>query len=61
MLAAMHTDVVWPNGMEGGRELGKSAVGAYWRRQFEIIDPNVEPQGFTQEQDGRIAVTVFHK
>lgn len=58
VLATMHSDVDWPNGMEGGRELGKDAVRAYWRRQFEILDPKVEPQGFTTESDGRIAVAV---
>jgi ketosteroid isomerase-like protein len=58
VLATMHSDVDWPNGMEGGRELGKDAVRAYWRRQFEILDPKVEPQGFTTDPDGRIAVAV---
>jgi ketosteroid isomerase-like protein len=58
VLAHMHPDVDWPNGMEGGRELGKDAVRAYWRRQFEILDPRVEPQGFAAEPDGRIAVDV---
>jgi ketosteroid isomerase-like protein len=58
VLEAMRPDVDWPNGMEGGREHGKAAVRAYWLRQFEILDPKVEPQAFTQEADGRIAVTV---
>jgi ketosteroid isomerase-like protein len=58
VLATMHSDVDWPNGMEGGRELGKDAVRAYWQRQFKILDPKVEPQGFTTEPDGRIAVAV---
>jgi ketosteroid isomerase-like protein len=58
VLAVMDPDVDWPNGMEGGRERGKAAVREYWRRQFEIIDPHVEPRGFTTEPDGRIAVAV---
>ena len=58
VLAAMDADVDWPNGMEGGRERGKAAVREYWRRQFEIIDPHVEPRSFTTEPDGRIAVAV---
>ncbi len=58
VLAAMHNDVDWPNGMEGGRVLGKSAVRDYWKRQFEVLDPNVEPQNFTREADGRIAIDV---
>jgi ketosteroid isomerase-like protein len=58
VLAEMHTDVDWPNGMEGGRVLGKDAVREYWTRQFEVLDPRVEPQQFTTESDGRIAVDV---
>ncbi len=58
VLAEMHPDVDWPNGMEGGRVLGKAAVRDYWKRQFESLNPRVEPQSFTTEDDGRLAVTV---
>jgi ketosteroid isomerase-like protein len=58
VLAQMHSDVDWPNGMEGGRVLGTAAVRDYWTRQFEVLDPRVEPQNFTTERDGRIAVDV---
>jgi ketosteroid isomerase-like protein len=58
VLAKMHPDVDWPNGWEGGREHGRDAVRNYWKRQFEVLDPNVEPQSFTPEKDGRIAVAV---
>jgi ketosteroid isomerase-like protein len=58
VLRAMHADVDWPNGMEGGRVLGTAAVRDYWRRQFEVLDPKVEPKNFTREADGRIAVDV---
>ena len=58
VLAAMHADVDWPNGWEGGRVLGKAAVRDYWKRQFEVLDPHVEPKNFTPETDGRIAVDV---
>jgi ketosteroid isomerase-like protein len=58
VLAAMQPDVDWPNGMEGGRMLGKSAVRDYWNRQFEVLNPRVDPQGFRTEEDGRIAVEV---
>jgi ketosteroid isomerase-like protein len=58
VLAEMHPEVDWPNGMEGGRVLGKSAVRDYWKRQFESLNPQVEPQGFSAEADGRIAVAV---
>jgi ketosteroid isomerase-like protein len=58
VLAVMHLDVIWPNGMEGGTVVGHAAVRAYWTRQWTVIDPRVEPRGFAVEADGRIAVTV---
>jgi ketosteroid isomerase-like protein len=58
VLALMDADVDWPNGMEGGRVLGRSAVREYWRRQFEALDPKVEPKNFSRESDGRIVVEV---
>ncbi len=57
-LAAMHPDVDWPNGMEGGRVHGHDAVRAYWTRQFEIIDAHVEPAGYTTDEAGRTVVDV---
>jgi ketosteroid isomerase-like protein len=56
-LALMHQEVDWPNAIDGGRVHGKDEVRAYWERQFETIDPRVEPEGFSAE-DGRIAVAV---
>ncbi len=58
VLNRMRADVDWPNGMEGGRVSGKDAVREYWKRQFQSLDSTVEPQAFTTESDGRIAVTV---
>jgi ketosteroid isomerase-like protein len=57
-LALLHPDVDWPNGMEGGRELGHDAVRAYWTRQFGLIDSHVEPVGFDVDDEGRIVVDV---
>ena len=58
ILGLMHPEVDWPNGMEGGRVLGTAAVRDYWKRQFEVLNPCVEPKNFTAESDGRIAVDV---
>lgn len=33
VLAAMHPDVVWANGMEGGHMHGRDEVRNYWKRQ----------------------------
>lgn len=57
-VALMHADVDWPNAMEGGRELGREAVRAYWTRQFGLIDSHVEPVGFSEDEQGRIVVDV---
>lgn len=57
-LALMHRDVDWPNGMEGGREVGRDAVRAYWTRQFGLIDSHVAPVRFSEDADGRIVVVV---
>jgi ketosteroid isomerase-like protein len=57
-LELMQPDVDWPNGMEGGREVGHDAVRAYWTRQFGLIDSHVEPVGFTEDAEGRLVVDV---
>ncbi|MEU8071125.1 MULTISPECIES: nuclear transport factor 2 family protein [unclassified Micromonospora] len=58
LLAAMSPDVSWPNGWEGGVLRGRGQVGAYWRRQWDQLEPVVTPTAFRTEADGRIAVTV---
>jgi hypothetical protein len=57
-IALMSPDVDWPNAMEGGREKGRDEVLAYWTRQMKKIDPHVEPLGFRDLEDGRVAVDV---
>jgi len=57
-LAAMHPDVDWPNGMEGGIEHGHGAIRNYWSKQWTVIHPHVEPVKFEKEEDGRMNVTV---
>ena len=50
--------VDWPNGMEGGRMMGREAVREYWTRQWGMIDPHVEPVAMEEDGDGRMVVTV---
>jgi nuclear transport factor 2 (NTF2) superfamily protein len=57
-LAAMHQDVEWPNGMEGGYVHGRGAVRDYWTRQWGLIDPHVEPLRFASDDAGRIVIDV---
>lgn len=52
-LAAMHLEVDWPNGMDGGYVHGHDAVRDYWDRQWRLIDPHVEPQRFVTEGTGQ--------
>lgn len=58
VLATMHPEVDWPNGWQGGRVLGRENVREYWRRQWEVLDPHVEPVAFRDNGDGRTAVEV---
>jgi ketosteroid isomerase-like protein len=58
VLTAMHPDVDWPNGMEGGRVYGHEAVRQYWQRQWKQINPVVEPQSFHTDPTGATAVEV---
>jgi len=58
ILARAALDVDWPNAWEGGRVHGHEGIRQYWRRQWETIDPSVEPTGFEARPDGRIAVSV---
>ncbi|HEX4037700.1 MAG TPA: nuclear transport factor 2 family protein [Acidobacteriaceae bacterium] len=58
VLAALHEDVLWANGMEGGHVQGREAVRSYWTRQWAMIDPHIDPIGFAQMPDGAIRVEV---
>jgi ketosteroid isomerase-like protein len=46
VIAVMHPDVLWANGMEGGHVNGHQGVREYWTRQWAVIDPHVEPTTF---------------
>ena len=58
VLAAMHPDVVWANGMEGGHVHGRDEVRSYWKRQWAIIDPHVEPLEISPNGKGEVVVKV---
>jgi hypothetical protein len=48
----------WPNGMSGGREHGRDAVRSYWLRQWQEVDPRVEPLSIDMDAEGRAHVRV---
>lgn len=58
VLTRLHPEVDWPNGMEGGRVHGHEGVRDYWRRQWTLIDPRVEPKEFRRDEAGRLVVEV---
>jgi hypothetical protein len=62
VLAALHLDVTWANGMEGGHVHGREGVRDYWTRQWSLVDPHVDPVGFSSDPsldpDGAIVVEV---
>jgi len=58
VLALMHPDVIWPNGMEGGTVNGHDGVRQYWTHQWRMIDPHVEPLRMERDERGRTIVHV---
>jgi uncharacterized membrane protein YphA (DoxX/SURF4 family) len=58
VLALMRPDVNWPNGMEGGRVHGRDEVRAYWKRQWAMLNPHVEPARMEADETGNTVVNV---
>ena len=57
-LLTMHPDVQWPKAFEGGYVTGHNEIREYWTRQWTEINPNVEPVGFNEKEDGTLEITV---
>jgi hypothetical protein len=57
-LTCMDCDVDWPNAMEGSYMYGHKAVHDYWIRQWNMIDPQIEPMSYTHDEEGNILVEV---
>jgi hypothetical protein len=47
---ALDIDADWPNGW--GRVYGHQGVRDYWMRQWDAIDPHVEPVSFDTDWTG---------
>src|SRR5438128_9181186 len=56
--AAMHPHVIWANGMEGGHVHGRDEVRSYWKRQWAILNPHVEPVEISSNGEGDVVVKV---
>jgi hypothetical protein len=60
-LSTMHENIQWPKAFEGGYVTGKEAIREYWTRQWNEINPNVEPAGFKAREDGSLEILVHQK
>jgi len=60
-LSTMHPAVQWPKAFEGGYVSGHNEIREYWTRQWREINPNVQPVGFNERQDGTLEITVRQK
>jgi hypothetical protein len=60
-LSTMHPEIQWPKAFEGGYVSGHKAIREYWTRQWTEINPNVQPVGFNERQDGTLEITVHQK
>jgi nuclear transport factor 2 (NTF2) superfamily protein len=58
VLAALHEDVIWANGMEGGHVHGREGVRGYWTRQWAMVNPHVEPVAFAENSEEEVIVEV---
>jgi hypothetical protein len=57
-LSTFHPEVQWPKAFEGGYVSGHDEIRTYWTRQWLEIDPNVEPVGFNERENGTLEVAV---
>jgi hypothetical protein len=57
-LALMSENVSWPRASEGGRAVGKEEIRAYWTRQWQEFDPQVEPLEVIDREGCRTEVRV---
>jgi len=60
-LSTMHPNVQWSKAWEGGYISGHDKIKEYWTRQWKEINPNVEPVGFSERQNGSLEVEVHQK
>lgn len=55
-LSTRQSNVKWSKAWEGGYISGHDEIKQYWTRQWNEINPNVEPIGFKERQDGSLEV-----
>ena len=60
-LSTMQQTVQQSKAWEGGYINGHDEIKQYWTRQWKEINPNVEPIGFNERQNGSLEVLVHQK
>ena len=58
VLATFHPQVRWAKAWEGDYATGLEEVRDYWLRQWQEVNPHVEPTGIRERVDGRLEVAV---
>jgi len=58
VIAMMHPLVKWANGQHGGYVHGREGVREYWKAQFQLIDPRLDPLDLEMDDQGRAVFTV---
>ncbi len=58
VLTTLHPRVRWSRAWEGDYATGHDEVQAYWQRQWQELDPHVEPTSISELRDGRLEVAV---
>jgi hypothetical protein len=57
-LATMHPNVIWQNSMEERLVEGHSSLREYWTKQWEMVDPDVEPVSIIYDKCGKATANV---
>lgn len=57
-LSTMQPNVQWSKAWEGGYICGHDEIKKYWTRQWNEINPNIEPIKFNERQNGSLEVEV---
>lgn len=57
-LSTMQEDVQWSKAWEGGYISGHDEIRSYWTRQWNEINPKVNPVGFIERDNGSLEVKV---
>ncbi len=58
VLATMHRDVVWANGLEGGYVYGRDSVRDHWTRQWATINSHAEPTDFADQAANEVTMSI---